>query len=97
MERTYKQSLSIYSMASAGRKLHFPKRVSEVRGQKPEQKSLSLSCRKQRQALAFSGRAASTEDVVPVASLLLLQRGSGLRAWLQALLMAFSPGAVWLG
>lgn len=96
MERTYKQSLSIYSMAPAGRKLHFPKRVSEVRGQKPEQKSLSLSCRKQRQALAFSGRAASTEDV-PVASLLLLQRGSGLRAWLQALLMAFSPGVVWLG
>lgn len=73
----------------------FPKgldSLDEVSGPHLEQKSLFVSVRKQRQALAFSFQVASPAGAISVAFLLLLQPSSGIRAWLQALVMTFNPG-----
>lgn len=65
---------------------YFPKGLDspgEVSGHlNPEQKSLFISLRKQRQALAFSFPTASCGDAVSMAFLLLLRPTSELRAWL---------------
>ena len=76
----------------------FPKgldSLDEVSGPNLEQKSLLVSVRKQRQALAFSFLSRLPSQSCRrylVAFLLLLQPSSGIRAWLQALVMTFSPG-----
>lgn len=94
------QALSIHSMGNllllAGNCV-LPKGLdsaNEVGDLNPEQKSQCISIRKQRQALAFSFRAVSPGGAVAVsvAIPLLLPPSSDIRAWPQALGMAFSPG-----
>ena len=94
------QALSIHSMGNllllAGN-CFLPKGLdsaNEVGDLNSEQKSRCISFRKQRQALALSFRAVSPGGAVAGSVVIppLLPPSSDIRAWPQALRMAFSPG-----